>query len=91
MKTLIQLLSDNPMTTFVAKTSSRLRLGRTILRGRRLVLLLSFLYAALLPRPCAATPGEWEYTGKLNMARSGGTSVLLLDGRAMVVGSGGVS
>jgi hypothetical protein len=54
---------------------------------RRLGLPLLLLCAALLAKPCAATPGEWELTGKLNMKRSGGRSVLLLDGRALVVGT----
>src|SRR5690242_1097123 len=50
---------------------------------------LALLVCSLwLAQPCAATPGEWAYTGKLNMRRSGGGSVLLLDGRAMVVGAG---
>ena len=50
----------------------------------------SLMVAAIcfLAQPCSATPGEWAYTGKLNMKRSGGKSVLLSDGRAMVVGSG---
>src|SRR5262245_23517170 len=54
--------------------------------GRRLALALLFLCAALLAQPCAAIPGQWEYTGSLSTARFHHTSTLLPDGRVLVVG-----
>jgi len=51
---------------------------------RRLALPLFFLSAALLAQPCAATPGQWEYTGSLNTGRDTFTATLLLDGRVLV-------
>jgi Galactose oxidase, central domain len=57
---------------------------------RRMACLLFTLGVGLLARPCAATPGQWEYTGSLNTARSGHTATLLSDGRVLVAaGEGG--
>ena len=53
---------------------------------RRLGLSLILLCAALLARPCAATPGEWEYTGSLNTARVNSTATLLPNGTVLVSG-----
>src|SRR6185295_2600460 len=48
--------------------------------ARPLMLLLLSFSAELAPmQPCAATPFEWEYTGRLHTARYGHTAVLLLD------------
>jgi hypothetical protein len=47
---------------------------------------LFLLCGVLLARPCAAAPGEWDFTGRLNIARSYFTATLLPDGRALVVG-----
>src|ERR1044071_6118597 len=47
---------------------------------------LFFLSAMLLAGPCAATPGKWEYTGSLKIARFHHTATLLADGRVLVAG-----
>jgi hypothetical protein len=47
---------------------------------------LLFLCAALLAHPCAATPGQWDFTGSLNTARDHHTATLLSDGKVLVAG-----
>src|SRR5262245_6388002 len=44
------------------------------------------LCIVLLARPCAAAPGEWDYTGSLNNARYLHTATLLADGKVLVAG-----
>src|SRR5690349_465968 len=57
--------------------------------GRRLALLLFFLCAALVAQPCAATPGEWEFTGSLHQGHSSHTATLLSDGKVLIAASSG--
>jgi hypothetical protein len=53
---------------------------------RRLALSVFLLCAVLLARPCAAAPGEWDFTGSLNTARYSHSATLLQDGRVLVAG-----
>ena len=46
--------------------------------------LLVFAGGLLLVQPCAATPGEWVFTGNLNTARSVHSAALLSNGRVLV-------
>ena len=57
--------------------------------GGRPALLLFFLCAALLARPCAASPFQWNFTGSLNTSRFYHTATLLSDGRVLVAGGTG--
>lgn len=57
----------------------------TSLLARPVMLLLFWVVLASV-QPCAATPGEWEYTGSLKTARFHHTATLLPDGRVLVVG-----
>src|SRR2546423_13917119 len=52
----------------------------------RLIFSLSLASAALLARPCAATPGQWEYAGSLGTARGSHTATLLPNGKVLVAG-----
>ena len=52
----------------------------------RLAFCLLLTCAALLARPCAAAPGEWNLTGSLNTARYYHTAELLADGRVLIAG-----
>ena|GEM_PF-1806973 len=56
------------------------------LLGLPLILPIFFLCAAWLVQPCAATPGQWEYTGSFNTARFHHTATLLPDGRVLAAG-----
>jgi hypothetical protein len=51
-------------------------------------MLVSLCFSAVLTsmQLCAATPGEWEYTGSLKAARFHHTATLLPDGRVLVAG-----
>jgi len=42
-----------------------------------------------ITQPCLASPGQWEYTGSLNIRRAGHKAVLLLDGRVLITGGFG--
>ncbi len=88
MKTLTPVTSRiNSITLSLTRGSLRntpRALATTL--GRRLALPLFFLGAALLVQPCAATPGEWEYTGSLNTGRGNHAATLLLDGKVLVCG-----
>jgi hypothetical protein len=91
------------MKTFTPETSRTqtltLSLGRRRLQnalcplattlGGRLPLLLLFVGAAVLVKPCAATPFQWEFTGSLNNARYFHTATLFSDGRVLVAGGAG--
>ncbi len=52
----------------------------------RLIFTLSLASVALLARPCAATPGQWDLTGSLNTGRSYHTATTLANGKVLVVG-----
>ena len=45
--------------------------------------------SGVLAQPCLAAPGVWEYTGSLNVNRSGQDAVLLQDGRVLITGGTG--
>src|SRR4051794_40597551 len=60
----------------------------TIFR-RKLRWLLILLGATLLARPCAATPGEWDFTNNLNAGRYRHAEALLQNGMVLVVGGSG--
>jgi Kelch motif/Galactose oxidase, central domain len=53
---------------------------------RQVACLLFTLGVGLLARPCAATPGEWDFTGSLNTGRDDHTATLLPNGKVLVVG-----
>jgi N-acetylneuraminic acid mutarotase len=53
---------------------------------RRLAVSLFLLCAALLARPCSATPGAWDLTGSLNTGRDDHTATLLPNGKVLVAG-----
>ena len=54
----------------------------------RLTFCLLLTCAALLARPCAAAPGEWDYTNSLNSARELHTATLLPSGQVLVAAGG---
>src|SRR6266404_4549794 len=58
---------------------------------RRLALPLFLLCAVLLARPCAATPGEWDFTHSLNAGRYRHTATLLQNGTVLAAGGYGSS
>ena len=53
-----------------------------------MLLLLSFSAGLAFIQPCAAAPGEWEYTGSLKTARFHHTATLLPNGLVLVAGGG---
>ena len=55
----------------------------------RLIFTLTLASAALLARPCAAAPGEWEMTGSLGTARPSHTATLLPSGKVLLAGGDG--
>src|SRR5437870_12773521 len=78
---------ENIPSSTAGDTSQHTRCPVATMLCRRLGLSLFFLCAvALLAQPCAATPGQWEYTGSLNTARFHQTAALLPDGRVLVAG-----
>ncbi len=44
---------------------------------RQIASLILIFSAALLARPCAAAPGQWDFTGSLNTGRDDQTANLL--------------
>jgi hypothetical protein len=54
----------------------------------RLTFCLLLTCATLLARPCAAAPGEWDYTNSLNSARQYHTATLLPSGLVLVAAGG---
>ena len=77
MKNLVQLM------TVITQPATASRLERPVI-----LLLLSFAAGLAFMQPCAATPGEWNYTGSLETARFRHTATLLSDGRVLVAGGG---
>src|SRR5438874_1778850 len=88
MKKLIYSLRSRIQTITSSLVAGRL--PRAIY-GRSLASTLFFFSAALLVQPCAAAPGQWEYTGMLNTGRFSHTATLLADGKVLVTGGFGTS
>jgi len=58
----------------------------TSMTGHRTPLPLICLCAALLARPCAATPGGWDAVNNLNVGRLLHTATLLQNGKVLIAG-----
>ena len=63
-----------------------LRIPRKFVLSFNLSLLPVLVTGLLIPRPCVATPFQWDFTGSLNTARYHHTATLLPNGKVLVVG-----
>src|SRR5262249_39253481 len=52
-------------------------------RQQLALILLTIAAGLLLAQPCAATPGEWDFTNSLNVARQSHTATLLPNGQVL--------
>ncbi len=51
--------------------------------------LVALAAGLLLAQPCAASPGEWEYTGSMKTVREHQTATFLRNGKVLVAGGFG--